>query len=317
MDLQHIRLCGAGRESIQVAHAMVMNLSNLTGLDSGQNNLAGQNRAFQSFNSHGTVANSFFTTIGTATSVYCAFIKGDGYTIKNSLFAGREHFAIYTGKLDGWYAKSLLAANDPFIVDSCIIDYDRTQDGDKAFTITLDYCDIIIKNCVINSDIITGLYTDWRADGGSYDIIDGGGNQFLPSSHIAFNPTFDALDRVTSDYHYNRGMGWLTPTAGIYPSYVSVGLSGTEQSGQVLTATPSTPDAGGGSSVDGTLYQWYSADNDSGLNEIIIVSNGQSSTFTLTANEIGKFVRCLAQAVNDLDLAGDIVASSYTGAIAA
>lgn len=72
----------------------------------------------------------------------------------------------------------------------------------------------------------------------------------------------------------------------------SVSISGTAQVGQTLTATPLTND-----STATFEYQWYRADNNSGLNEAPI-SGATSSTYTAQAADEGKYLRCRGRSTN-------------------
>lgn len=84
-------------------------------------------------------------------------------------------------------------------------------------------------------------------------------------------------------------------------------VSGAETVGEVLTATPAT-----WSGEDTTVYQWGRADNDQGLNAVDIAGE-QDLTYTLAAEDIGKYIRFLESAYND---GGDTsVSSVYHGPV--
>lgn len=72
----------------------------------------------------------------------------------------------------------------------------------------------------------------------------------------------------------------------------SVTISGTPNVGELFTATPLTND-----STATFEYQWYRADNASGLNEAAI-SGATSSTYTTQAADEGKYLRCRGRSTN-------------------
>jgi hypothetical protein len=80
-------------------------------------------------------------------------------------------------------------------------------------------------------------------------------------------------------------------------------LSGTATQGQTLSVTTGTwgLDAPFSSGSNGTIYysyQWTRSDNNSGLNETNI-SGATSSSYTLAAADVGKYIRCYVRAGND------------------
>ncbi|MFN4894189.1 MAG: LamG-like jellyroll fold domain-containing protein, partial [Pseudomonadota bacterium] len=80
-------------------------------------------------------------------------------------------------------------------------------------------------------------------------------------------------------------------------------LSGTATQGQTLSVTTGTwgLDAPFSSGSNGTIYysyQWTRSDNNSGLNETNI-SGATSSSYTLAAGDVGKYIRCYVRAGND------------------
>jgi hypothetical protein len=80
-------------------------------------------------------------------------------------------------------------------------------------------------------------------------------------------------------------------------------LSGTATQGQTLSVTDGIwgLDAPFSSGSNGTIYysyQWTRSDNNSGLNETNI-SGATSSSYTLAAGDVGKYIRCYVRAGND------------------
>lgn len=101
---------------------------------------------------------------------------------------------------------------------------------------------------------------------------------------------------------------------------VAPAVSGTETQGQILSCTSGTwglPSPYSGS--NGTItyaYQWTRSDDGSGTGEANI-GGATSSTYTLQAADVGKYLRCYVRASNDggYDVAAD-TPSAFTGAIA-
>lgn len=101
-------------------------------------------------------------------------------------------------------------------------------------------------------------------------------------------------------------------------------LSGTETEGETLTSTSGTWGLdlpwGSGSETNGTptySYQWTRSDDGTGTGEADI-GGAESSTYTLTASDVGKYIRCRVRANNDGDYDADADTNSdFTGAIAA
>jgi hypothetical protein len=92
-------------------------------------------------------------------------------------------------------------------------------------------------------------------------------------------------------------------------------LSGTQTEGQTLTSTTGTWD----SQSNGTItysYQWTRSNDGSGSGEADL-GGATSSTYTLVAGDVGKFIRCRVRGTNDggFDAAED-TNSNFTGAIA-
>ena len=74
-------------------------------------------------------------------------------------------------------------------------------------------------------------------------------------------------------------------------------VSGTHESGQTITSSDGTWD----SQANGTLaytYQWQTATDASGTG-LANISGATSSSYTLTASEVGLYVRCLVASSND------------------
>lgn len=74
------------------------------------------------------------------------------------------------------------------------------------------------------------------------------------------------------------------------PVASAVALSGTEQVGQVLTATYTYNDSDG--DLEGTSqYQWYRSDDGAGLNRAAI-GGETAAIYTLVGGDLGKFIDC-------------------------
>lgn len=314
VNLFHIGGFNFGWDCCQFIHVTDVDVYNLTLLEGARLDETNQNRNLQFIDSKGTVKNSFFSTLGTVGTVYCAFGKADNYTFKNCYFEGQDLAAIFTGAAESWWSVSTNKGNGTVIYDSCILKI--TSAGTYAAQVTMDYGHVIIKNCLI-LNTRSQIFDDGRTDTTTYSLIDGGGNQFVASGHPAMNPTFDDEKKVTSVYHYRRAMGWRTPIEGKYPTIGTATITGTAEIGQTLTASASDLNAGGGLAVTGYLYQWYRSDDASGTNRTLIPNNAQSKTYEVVSGDGGKFLDVEIQAINDVDLAGDATMSAKTAQVPA
>lgn len=83
-----------------------------------------------------------------------------------------------------------------------------------------------------------------------------------------------------------------TAVAAIAPTIGSATISGTKMSGQTLTATAGSL---GGGAVSSTTYQWKSSSDNSTYTDI---SGATSSTYQLTASEIGKYIKVVITVTN-------------------
>lgn len=98
-------------------------------------------------------------------------------------------------------------------------------------------------------------------------------------------------------------------------------LSGTQTEGQILSCTSGTwgldaPFSGGSNGTITYSYQWTRSNDGSGSGEANI-GGATSSTYTLQAGDVGKYIRCFVRGTNDggADTAAD-TPSAFTGAIA-
>lgn len=97
--------------------------------------------------------------------------------------------------------------------------------------------------------------------------------------------------------------------------------SGTATEGETLSCTTGTwgldtPFSGGSNGTITYAYQWTRSDDGSGTGEANI-SGATSSTYTLQAADVGKYIRCYVAATNDggRDVAAD-TPSNFLGAVA-
>lgn len=310
----HIYATNCGRESIQLSHVENVDINHFTGINSGTENELSQNRALQIQDCSGIIRNSFFHSVGTNGNAYAILENTDGMTYFNCYFESEEHVYLGNAEARDWYPNSTIKGNKKKIFDSCIFNFQTTNTQTQLLQVFLDICDVEVRNCVI-IDTYDGLFADSRIDKITYDLIDGGGNIFVPAAHISMNPTWDSMGRVTTNYHYNRGMGTLVNDP-VLATYSTVTITGTEQKGETLTAAVSGGNSGAGSSIAFTTYQWYRADDIAGLNKILI-AGATSSTYLLVSADEGKFILCEATPSNDIPMTGVAIESAYTGAIAA
>jgi len=98
------------------------------------------------------------------------------------------------------------------------------------------------------------------------------------------------------------------------PTATSVSVSGTTEIGQTLTGSYIYNDIE--SDPEGTsIFNWYRADDNSGTNQVVI-SGATSSTYTLTINELNKYVRFSVTPVASTgNITGTETFSAYAGAV--
>ena len=157
---------------------------------------------------------------------------------------------------------------------------------------------------------ITGVYTGgnwrlgWSTNGSTNYYLDG------------YVSHFSIFNRLLSDAEESDAFAGPEPINTAAPS-----LSGTETQGQVLTCSSGTwgldsPFSGGSNGTITYSYQWTRSNDGSGSGEANI-GGATSSTYTLQAVDVGKYIRCWVRASNDggYDVAAD-AASGFTGAIA-
>lgn len=304
----------SGREPLQTSHCIDMDINHFSGFDCGLTDESGQNRALQIQDSNGVIRNSVFQSFGTTGSVYALFYKSDGVTLFNCFIEGEDSLFLGDGSAQDWWDNSIIKGNKPTILESCILYIKSNDVTTELCQVFNDQGDFVVRNCII-SDNKVGVFADGRTDKDTYNLIDGGGNVFLPNTHPAFNITKNSLKMVTSVFHRNRGIAKRLPDPNL-PTYTTNIITGTPTSGQTLTATPSGGDAGDGSSIVNTLHQWWRADNGAGLNRRRIAS-AVNDTYVLQAADVGKFINEGASGVNEFMLNGPEKDSAYTDVIAA
>jgi len=182
------------------------------------------------------------------------------------------------------------------------------------------------------TDTITG-YLDgsnsgWSAGGGGPSDDDITGFNITDSSstnlyggqrqdgNFRWNGEISEIMVVANDDDLAEIRGGPEPINSVAPA-----ISGTETEGQTLSTTNGTWGLGGvwSGGSNGTVtytYQWTRS-NDSGGTGEADIAGATSSSYTLTASDVGKFIRCRVAASNDggNDSAAD-TNSDMSGAIA-
>jgi len=115
-------------------------------------------------------------------------------------------------------------------------------------------------------------------------------------------------------YNGTRWENIYCPTSNTVPTAINLAVNGTLNVAETLTAEYSYKDAD--SDVEGTSsYQWYRADDALGTNEIAIPA-ASSLNYTLTINDIGKYI---SFGVTPIALTGALTGlearSTYVGAV--
>lgn len=168
---------------------------------------------------------------------------------------------------------------------------------------------------VFDSDL-GGRQTDATPANSTAFYQQGLGNHSFVSTGSPFHGDmagFIAFSRSLSVAELQTLRGGPEPIASVAPS-----ISGTETVNSVLTCSPGTWDTPDPFGPNGTItyeYQWYRADDTIGTN-IEAISGANSSTYTLTGYERGKYVRCWVRASNDAGYDPQAVEwTGWTGAI--
>ena len=310
--------CVNGREPSQDSHVLALTITHDTGLGCGTTNEGGQNRPLQIQDCAGIVKHSAFGSVGTFGSVYLNFHNADGIEYFNCYFEGQNEFYIGNQAAKDWYATSIVKGNDDVVLDNLILNasvgYEHSGNNYAARHLG-DVQDVRMRNCIIPDNLSHHLRDE---SGATYESIEEYNNIILPASHAAFNIRYDSKGRITSAFHFKRGMGAFLPDPTI-PSYSSRVLSGTETEQFTLTATFGGFDSG--SDNNGVVltarppaYQWQRDTDGTGTTYDDIVGEN-SSTYKLTYLDVGKLIRCRGQAINEVYLAGALQYTNATGAI--
>lgn len=155
--------------------------------------------------------------------------------------------------------------------------------------------------------------------GSDREIAIGGFDNGVGTQSNWYNSTIGEtaiLDRVATSGEVAEWHNGYEPINSVAPVN-----SGTPTEGQTLSCTTGTwglgsPFSGGTNGTITYSYQWTRSDDGSGTGEANI-SGATSSTYTLQAADVGKYIRCYVAATNDggRDVDAD-TPSNFTGAIA-
>lgn len=162
----------------------------------------------------------------------------------------------------------------------------------------------------------TASYSSFTADGGIQRI--GADAQSTPSFFTVLQ--ISDVSCWTRELTTGERDQWRSGPEPV--NTVAPALSGTEEEDETLSVTTGTwgldsPFSGGTNGTITYSYQWTRSDDGSGTGEANI-SGATSSTYTLTATDVGKYIRCWVRATNDGGFDADAdTASDFTGAIAA
>lgn len=159
----------------------------------------------------------------------------------------------------------------------------------------------------------TTTYQWSRADssGGSYANIAGANS----STYTLTANDVDKYIKVTISVSNSSGgpnsatSSASGPIAVSAPTIASASISGTPTVGQTLTATPGN--IGGGAST--TTYQWLQSNTSGGTYSNI--SGATSSTYVLTANEVGKYIKVRITVTNATSSASATSSATATAVI--
>lgn len=174
-----------------------------------------------------------------------------------------------------------------------------------TFNGSIKFDKIPARYSTVNSSDISGAITPDATGAvllGEYYLTvieDGGGEPTLTGFKVypntedydttVGNSTIYLFQNVNGIYYVGRLQQGLADAVNQAPTATSVSISGTAQEGETLTGSY-TYDDNEGDAEGATQYQWYRADNGSGLNRAAI-SGATGQTYDLVTADVGKFIQ--------------------------
>lgn len=109
--------------------------------------------------------------------------------------------------------------------------------------------------------------------------------------------TLTVRSKRSAGAHRKQQFGYVVTKAVIPTNTVAPVASGTAQNGQTVSTTNGTW-TGTTPRTDGSSYQWQTATDAGFTTSVTDIGGATSSSYVLTAAEIGLYVRCIVRSIN-------------------
>lgn len=209
-----------GRDGLQITHAAdgtnrtCARIDHVTIYDVGKKNEATQRLLTQIHNSNGYVKKSIFQKGPEPANIFT-----HDFLFEDCYFEWDSNNPIYIGRLKSAtaFGSSALAGNgQPIIFRRCIFNPSITVD--RLARILETDCNIIFEDCYFSNRIAGGvlgnLISDERGASPANTISNTGytiGPPLASPEYINHDPLDPDAGKLTSDFYYDLGMGYLTP----------------------------------------------------------------------------------------------------------
>jgi pullulanase/glycogen debranching enzyme len=175
---------------------------------------------------------------------------------------------------------------------------------DALKRIEINHSDMDVR-IIGNFDVKTGsIAANFNQTGTWYD--------FFTGKELEVNTTDALIELQPGEYHIYTSKKLTTPNILVAPEAKNVNISGTVKVDETLTASYTYFDQNDDKEGN-SIYQWYRADNSSGLNEEAI-SGATELSYILTEDDQGKVLRFAVTPVAKTGelLNGQSISSAYT-----
>lgn len=209
-----------GRDGLQITHAAdgvnreCARVDHVTIYDVGKKNEATQRLLTQIHNSNGYVKKSIFHKAPEPANIFT-----HDFLFEDCYFEWDGNYPLYIGRLKSAtaFGSGALAGNgQPIIFRRCI--FNPSVNVDRLARILETDCNIIFEDCYFSNRIAGGvlanLISDERGASPSNTISITGqtiGAPLASPEYINHDPLDPDAGKITSDYYYDLGFGYLTP----------------------------------------------------------------------------------------------------------
>lgn len=218
--VHHLYGTDKGRDGIQITHASdgvnreCVKVDHVTIYDVGKKNEATQRLLTQIHNSNGYIKKSIFHKAPEPANIFT-----NDFLFEDCYFEWDGNYPLYIGRLKSAtaFGASALAGNgQPIIFRRCIFNPSVTVD--RLARILETDCNIIFEDCYFSNRIAGGvlgnLISDERGASPSNTISITGqtiGPPLASPEYTNHDPLDPDAGKITSDFYYDLGMGYLTP----------------------------------------------------------------------------------------------------------